>query len=100
MISDNFEKKYNRETKQILDILYRKAPDNMKLSNDSMEEIPASGNLGLLSLGFEGLLAVRKKREEHFGRKIVFPILDYQKERSKVNSFSKLRFDIKHINIK
>ncbi|MBN1768570.1 MAG: hypothetical protein JXR50_08650 [Prolixibacteraceae bacterium] len=100
MNNNNIENRYNEETKQILDLLYQKAPDNMKLSDGSMDEIPASGNLGLISLGFEGLLAVRKKREKYFGCKIVFPILDYKKERTKVKSLSKLRFDVKHVDRK
>ena len=68
---------YSSETKEILDLLYKNAPSSFTLPNGTKEDVPATGNLGLLSLGYEGLLAIRKKREEMYGDKIQFPLLKY-----------------------
>lgn len=65
----------------------------MMLINGDFDEIPASGNIGLLCLGFEGLLAVRKKREEYYGQKIVFPILNYQNQETTIQNSPRLGLD-------
>lgn len=73
--------KYTEETQKILDIMYKNAPTKMTLPNGQKEDIPVTGNLGLLSLGYEGLLAIRKKREQELGDKIQFPLLKYSIEK-------------------
>lgn len=72
---------YLPETKEILDLLYKNAPSNFTLPDGTKEDVPATGNLGLLSLGYEGLLAIRKKREEMYGDKIQFPLFKYSTQK-------------------
>ena len=78
----------DEESQQIIDHFYKSIPTEMSLPDGRITEVPKDGNLGLLALGYKGIIAWRKKREQVFGIRLYSPFLEalkkYREEKGKL----------------
>jgi hypothetical protein len=70
----------DEETKFLIDQLYQLTPTTMVLHEGQVEEVPETGNIGLLANGYKGIIAWRKQREKVYGKRIYSPYVDLMKK--------------------
>jgi hypothetical protein len=70
----------DEDAQYLIDQLYTLVPTRMVLPNGDIEEIHPDGNIGLLAVGYKGIVAWRKKREALYGSRLYSPLLEALKK--------------------
>jgi hypothetical protein len=66
----------DEEIRNLIDHLYSVTSTKMTMPDGSEQEISPDGNIGLFAIGYKGITAWRKKREEIYGVRIYSPFID------------------------